>query len=117
MRDGTRLITMGSILRSCNLRIRRIPAAARQTAPDVLDYCAKAALAEARVDPWRLATEGEANLILGKTNEAIEHYRASLQAQPSNWKRNSTYQQAVLLVGLVGDRKIAEELDAVFRKG
>jgi hypothetical protein len=38
----------------------------------------------------------------------MEHDRASLQAQPANWHKRATYQQAVLLVGLVGDSTIAE---------
>lgn len=88
--------------------------AAKTMARKVLAHCQRALR-----EKWRLATEGEAYLILGETDVAIARYREAVCTQPTPTSRelDSMYQQAVLVVGLVGDKSTADQLDAIFRRG
>ncbi len=87
-------------------------------ATKVLEYCDKAQTDELPASRmWRLATEGEAFLIWGNFDQALQHYRDAIQAAASPWQRASMYQQATFIVGLNGDKKYAEQLAAVFREG
>jgi pimeloyl-ACP methyl ester carboxylesterase len=72
-------------------------------------------------DKWRRATEGEANLILGDTDAALENYRAAIATQPSPRELSSMFQQAYHIADVLyppaadGSDPIAERLDALFR--
>jgi len=91
---------------------------ARENARRVLRHCSDAAREELLKDrKWRLATEGEARLVLGEFDAAVDGYRAALTSDPCPGPReiDSMYQQATLLVSIVGTRDLAERLDRVFR--
>jgi predicted negative regulator of RcsB-dependent stress response len=77
-----------------------------------LEHCDKA-----RRDKWRLATEGEAHLILGNSDQAIESYRHALATEPSPREVDSMYQQAVRVASLTGDESAGDRLVALFRGG
>jgi pimeloyl-ACP methyl ester carboxylesterase len=85
---------------------------------------AQKALEHARrspADKWRMATEGEANLILGKPDEAIASYRAAIALQPTPRELSSMFQQAYHVADLLyppaadGGDPMAERLDNLFR--
>lgn len=85
-------------------------AAAKRMARKVLNHCARAPR-----EKWRLATEGEARLMLGETDGAIESYQQAVQARPTPRELCSMYQQAIRIATLVGDKSAAERLEAIFR--
>jgi len=60
------------------LAYRNQESAAQETARKVLEHCQAA-----KLDRWRLATEGEANLLLGKIDAAMESYQAAVNSNPS----------------------------------
>jgi pimeloyl-ACP methyl ester carboxylesterase len=91
--------------------------AAEQWAETSLQHCKVAEAQEGTPDIWRMATEGEASLLLGRTNPALEAYRAAVKAARENWQIDSMYQQANLVVLLVGNKALGERLDAIFRGG
>jgi hypothetical protein len=86
--------------------------AAKNMAGKALEHCDKA-----RRDKWRLATEGEAHLILGNSDQAIESYRHALATEPSPREVDSMYQQAVRVASLTGDESAGDRLVALFRGG
>jgi tetratricopeptide (TPR) repeat protein len=93
-------------------------AGARNRARTVLGHCAEAVETELPPDrKWRLATEGEARLILGEFDDAVEGYRRALSSDPPPEPReiDSMYHQATLLLAKVGTQRLAERLEAVFR--
>ena len=94
-------------------------AKARYLAEKVLGHCADAAMEELPKDRmWRLATEGEANLILGKIDIALERYQSALggPSEPEPWEFTSTSQQALRIVDHLGDEKIAGALLTLFTR-
>jgi hypothetical protein len=82
-----------------------VPQAATQMAQRALDYAASA-----KTDHWRLATEGEAHLVLGDLATACEKYRKALRLQPGGRAADSMYLQAVRIarraLGEAGQRDI-----------
>lgn len=93
------------------------PNKAREIANTVLDYCAKAKSNENAGDKlWRLATEGEANLILGNIDVALKRYDEAFDGppKPRPWQFTSTAQQALLIADALGDEQIAERLLNLF---
>jgi tetratricopeptide (TPR) repeat protein len=72
-------------------------------------------------DKWRLATEGEANLILGHPDVALERYRAAIALQPRPRELSSMFQQAYHIADVLyppaadGSDPMAERLDELFR--
>jgi len=94
------------------LAYRNEEASARQTATKVLEHCLAA-----KVDKWRLATEGEAYLVLGKIDTAMESYKAAVSNNPSPRQLDSMFQQAVLVASLVGNEAAADRLQEIFRGG
>lgn len=85
---------------------------ARRMAEKVLAHCA-----QAEPSKWRYATEGEAYLILGDTNAAIESYESYVSENPRPRELESTYQQAKKIVDLLGNKNAAARLDKVFLGG
>jgi pimeloyl-ACP methyl ester carboxylesterase len=73
------------------------------------------------VEKWRCATEGEANLVLGNTELALENYRAAIAMQPSPRELSSMFQQAYHVADVLyppaadGSDPMAGRLDALFR--
>jgi hypothetical protein len=92
---------------------------ARTTAAEVLADCAavEAQGAETRVDSrWRLAAEGEALLLRGDTAAATKRYTQALgTGTPEPWQVASMRLQALHLAHLLGEKPLADTVDAVFR--
>ncbi len=90
---------------------------ARELAQKVLAHCAQAEADERPQDRmWRLATEGEANLILGNTDSALERYAKAFEGppKPKPWQFLSTSQQALRIADELGDEDIAQRLLELF---
>ena len=94
------------------LAYRNQQAAAQDMAKRVLDHCKAAS-----VDKWRRATEGEAHLLLGEIEAAMEGYQAAVNCNPSPRQLDSMYQQAVRVASLVGDEAAADRIEVIFRGG
>jgi pimeloyl-ACP methyl ester carboxylesterase len=94
------------------LAYRNDEAAAQQNAKKVLEHCQAA-----KADKWRLATEGEANLLLGKVDIAMDGYKAAVKSNPSPRQLDSMFQQAVRVASLVGNESAADRLQEIFRGG
>lgn len=92
---------------------------ARATATQVLQDCeaAEAAGLEKGDDTlWRQATEAEAMLLLGRTDEARDRYRDLIvHGKPEPWQRDSMHLQAVHLAHLLGRESLQKEVDAWIR--
>ncbi len=96
------------------------PAKARDLAEKVLGHCASAEREELPKERmWRLATEGEANLILGKIDIALQRYQSALEGppKPDPWQFTSTSRQALLIADKFGDEQIAKALLSLFSGG
>ena len=90
---------------------------ARVWASNVLPHCQAAAQVElpsGRI--WRLATEGEANLILGNRKETLDRYRAAVESKPKPWQLASMYGQALYNADALEDEEAARGLLDVFRE-
>jgi tetratricopeptide (TPR) repeat protein len=85
--------------------------AAQIQAQKVLAYCA-----QSPVEKWRLATEGEAHLILGNTEGALASYQAAVAINPTPRELDSMYQQAIHIASLRGDEQTADHLSLIFRR-
>jgi pimeloyl-ACP methyl ester carboxylesterase len=85
-------------------------AAAEPVATEVLRHCEAA-----RRNRWRLATEGDANLILGETEKAMAGYRGALALDPSPREIDSMFQQALRLADLLENDEAAKQLTALYQ--
>jgi pimeloyl-ACP methyl ester carboxylesterase len=65
-------------------------------------------------DIWKTATVAEAHLYFGRTAEALAEYRKLLTLEAEDWKHKSAALQASRIGAKLGDRKLIEELDAIF---
>ena len=65
---------------------------------------------------WRLATEGEANLLLGNFHQALQLYRESIATQPDPWQLESMYMQALETARQLQSKQIAADLAQTFNK-
>jgi pimeloyl-ACP methyl ester carboxylesterase len=82
---------------------------ARTQAQKVLEYCA-----QSPAEKWRLATEGEAQLLLGNPEAALASYQAAVAAHPTPRELDSMYQQAIRIASLLGDEYTADRLSPIF---
>jgi hypothetical protein len=103
-----------------DLAFRKDLRAARARATEVLDFCKQAQSNELTGDrKWRLATQGEALLVLGNAEQAYAHYiqaaDPAFEAAPRELE--SMYQQAIYLSRLIGDQSMRRELTRIFRQG
>ena len=94
--------------------------AARAGQPDLCGFHPRAAartneLPEARM--WRLATEGEANLVLGNSELSLQRYEQALAGppKPKPGQFTSTSQQALRIADQLGDEEIARRLLELFK--
>jgi pimeloyl-ACP methyl ester carboxylesterase len=94
------------------LAYRNQKSAAQDMARKVLEHCKAAA-----VDKWRRATEGEAHLLLGEIDAAMEGYQAAVNSNPSPRQLDSMYQQAVRAASLLGDESAADRIETTFHGG
>ncbi len=83
--------------------------AARAMADTALAACARSP-----VDRWRLATEGEAAIILGDDQSALTAYRQALALKPSPREIDSIYQQASFELDLAENVPLARALRGLF---
>jgi hypothetical protein len=77
-------------------------AGARGAAQQALDHCA--ASGNSRQDYWRLASEGDAMMILGRTGEGFEKHREAVAVGPGPraWEALSMEEQALRVAELSG---------------
>jgi len=96
------------------LAYREQLSAAQETAKKVLEHCRVA-----KLEMWRLATEGEANLLLGNIDLAMDGYRSAVACNPSPKPReyDSMFQQSVRVASLLGNESAADRLQEIFRRG
>ena len=100
------------------LAFKKDRAAAKALAQQALAACASGAAGELpHSRQWRLATEGEAQLMLGCSAQSLQCYRAAVSPpqQPTPREMRSIYQQALYLSRLVADEDYRRELTAIFR--
>ena len=93
---------------------------AQERAKEVLDFCTQAERNELATDrKWRVATQGEAWLVLGEREKAYTCYRQAagptLEATPRELE--SMYQQAFYVSQLIGDPSMRRMLTRIFRRG
>lgn len=95
------------------LAYQRQAATAAEMAREVLKHCENS-----RLDYWRLATQGEANLYLENIDAAADNYRDALNCDPAPTvrERQSMYEQAMRVIScLPGLVKLSKRLDETFR--
>jgi hypothetical protein len=83
---------------------------ARTLATESLVHCE-----QARHTVWRLATQGEANLLLANTDIALDRYRQAVAQQPSLREMDSIFQQALRVADLMGDQPAFDRLSTLYR--
>jgi tetratricopeptide (TPR) repeat protein len=81
-----------------------------------LEHCSAAAKTEVSPDAWRLATEGEANLLLGDFPKALQLYREAIATKPDPWQLESMYMQALETARQLQSKQIAADLAQTFNK-
>ena len=107
--DAAQVYYHGINLAFMKLALRNDRSAARELALEVLDYCAQAAPVV-----WQIATKGEANLILGETQAALDHYKAALAKHPTPRQVGSMFQQAFRIADLMDDEVALDELTTLY---
>jgi pimeloyl-ACP methyl ester carboxylesterase len=90
--------------------------AAREWANKALVHCAKA------TDPtqkfWRLATEGDALMILGRSQEGFEKHSSAVATSPQPWQAFSAEDQALRVADLSGlDKEFIKDLANKYEAG
>lgn len=68
-------------------------------------------------DVWKTATVAEAHLYLDRVPEALAQYRRLLTLEAEEWKHASASLQASRIAAKLGNRELAEDLDAIFTPG
>lgn len=86
-----------------------IPAAASVMARNALEHCTKSA-----ETAWRLATEGEAMLVLGDLDAAASLYGRAIRAMQSPREISSAYSQAIQVSTRLFGEGGAKRIEAVF---
>jgi hypothetical protein len=81
-----------------------------------LEHCSAAAKTEISPDAWRFATEGEANLLIGKFAEALRLYRGAIATQPDPWQLESMYMQALETARQLKNKQVAADLAQTFNR-
>ena len=66
---------------------------------------------------WRLATEGEANMLLGERARGLDAYGRAVAGppQPKPRQLDSMFRQALYLVDQIEDTEAAEGIIGIFR--
>jgi hypothetical protein len=116
--DGTQAYYHAINVAFMQLAFKKDIAAARAMAQQALAACKSSAAGELpKARQWRLATEGEAQLILGDSAQSLQSYRAAVSPplQPTPREMRSMYQQALYLSRLLADEDYRRELTAIFK--
>jgi pimeloyl-ACP methyl ester carboxylesterase len=87
--------------------------AAKALAAEVLALCDRCR-AERDADEWVDATEGEAKLILGDIEGAVDAYGRFLGKGNDPWKVSSTYLNARTIAAAAGDNELGRKLGVLF---
>ena len=67
---------------------------------------------------WRLASEGDALIILGRVDEGFEKHRQVVAVEPNPWATLSIEEQSLRVADLCGLKKSqAKELAAIYEGG
>ena len=80
------------------------------------EHCSAAAKTEIAPDAWRLATQGEANLLIGDVPSALRLYREAIATQPDPWQLESMYLQALETARQLRSKQVAGNLAQTFNK-
>ena len=91
-------------------------AAAQSWARRAGEHCSAAAQVEISPDPWRLATQGEADFLLGNFRPALQSYREAIAIAPDPWQLESMYRQALETARQLKSKQAAEDLAFLFNK-
>jgi pimeloyl-ACP methyl ester carboxylesterase len=81
-----------------------------------LEHCSAAAKTEVSPDAWRLATQGEANLLLGDFPQALQLYQEAIATKPDPWQLESMYMQALETARQLKSKQVAADLAQAFNK-
>ena len=73
---------------------------ARHLAAEVLEHCRQAQ--NPKLTLWRLATEGDALIILGRTKEALQKHTEASRCQMDPWQALSIQEQSIRTADLAG---------------
>ena len=65
---------------------------------------------------WRAATRGEAQLLLGKENEALRAYQEAVEAQPEPWEALSMLEQAMDIADALYEEDTQDQIIDVFQE-
>lgn len=84
--------------------------AAEEMAQRAFDYAERGNLTQ-----WRMATRGEASMMLGNTDAAMDYYAKAIEASERVWEIESMYKQAMWIAELRRDDELASKLEGVFR--
>jgi pimeloyl-ACP methyl ester carboxylesterase len=87
--------------------------AARKRAQEVLDLCGRCE-ANGDADEWLYATKGEAQLILGSEEAALQAYRQFVGSGNHPWKVSSTYLNARHIAAEFANPELARKLGEIF---
>jgi pimeloyl-ACP methyl ester carboxylesterase len=99
-----------------NLAFKGSLPAAQAWARRALEHCSAAEKIETNPDAWRLATEGEANLLIGDFSKALQLYGAAIATQPKAWELESMYLQALETARQLKNEQVAADLAETFNK-
>jgi len=111
--DAEQAYYMGINVAFLHLAYRKDYEAAAEMAQQVLAQCEKAE--DAGNEMWRLATQGEAHLILGSVLVALESYEGAVACGPSPRELDSMRQQALRIADLRGyEPDVVTKLTKVF---
>jgi len=87
--------------------------AARAMAAKVLEHVSKANIERLKV--WRLPTQGDALMILGRKDEALEKHRQAAAQKLEPWQSSSMEEQALRVAKLCGlDDKFLDDLASAY---
>lgn len=109
-RDAQQAFYHGINLAYLDIAFKHNIPAAKRRAKVVLEHCRKASTK----NHWLYATIGDANLILGRPDLAMEHYRRALTGKPSPREIESIFQQASRLADLLGNPDATAEIVRLF---
>ncbi|MBF0627547.1 MAG: alpha/beta hydrolase [Magnetococcales bacterium] len=86
-----------------------VPEPVRKMAKKCLKHCA-----ESKKDAWRLATEGEAYLLLDNFSKALSRYAKAIERTDSPREIHSMHAQALRVARRVGGQHAAEKIKKLF---
>ena len=88
--------------------------AASRYAHDTLRHCDAAPRVPDK-EHWRLASAGDASMILGQVEQALQHHAAAVQASADPWQALSSQEQALRVADLCGvEEETTNRLSAIY---